>query len=187
MRGGKHGFGAGDTREAWPTVREGCQVEGTNHLPWIPEDIYAACVNQKSVPVHGLLERNMKGASLLFARYCEFRADQQVFAWVVYDPEYGTADHYREEWEELAMKTGHDAVEFVTPSRRHRPTDEEAWVSKGIQPRTERTYRSEQWRKSRHTRRIRSVSRSSLSSATYFQSIQRRIRPIRKSIHPSCV
>jgi len=60
-------------------------------------------------------DRTEKGFAVVQSQYCEFERISKFLLWVVYDPEYGTADHYREEWEELAIKTGHDAVEFVTP------------------------------------------------------------------------
>jgi len=104
-----------DIREVWPTVREGLAlVKETTDPPWIPEDVYAACVGQKAF-LYMDRDRTERGFAVVRSTYCEFERISKFLLWVVYDPEYGTADHYREEWEELAMKTGHDAVEFVTP------------------------------------------------------------------------
>ena len=104
-----------DIRGVWPTVREGLVfVKEKTSPPWIPEDVYAACVNQKAF-LYMDRERTERGFAVVQSQYCEFERISKFLLWIVYDPEYGTANHYVNEWEELAMKTGHGAVEFVTP------------------------------------------------------------------------
>lgn len=104
-----------DIRDVWPTVREGLvKVKEATNPPWIPEDIYACCVAQKAF-LYMDPERSKTGFGVLQSRFCEFERISKLLLWVVYDPEHGTADHYVDQWEELAMSTGHDAVEFMTP------------------------------------------------------------------------
>jgi len=104
-----------DIRDVWPTVREGLEVvKTTTSPPWIPEDIYACCVAQKAF-LYMDPERTRDGFAVVQSQFCEFERISKFLLWVVYDPEYGTADHYVAQWEEIAAKTGHDAVEFVTP------------------------------------------------------------------------
>lgn len=104
-----------DIREVWPTVQEGLvAVKEKTSPPWIPEDIYAACVGQKAF-LYMDPERTEKGFAVVQSQWCEFERISKFLLWVVYDPEYGTANHYVDQWEEIAMKTGHHCVEFVTP------------------------------------------------------------------------
>ena len=104
-----------DIREVWPTVREGLiAVKEKASPPWIPEDVYAACVGQKAF-LYMDPERTEKGFAVVCSNYCEFERISKFLLWVVYDPEHGTANHYVDQWEDIAIKTGHDAVEFVTP------------------------------------------------------------------------
>ena len=104
-----------DIREVWPTVREGLQaIKDSTNPAWIPEDIYAYCVGQKAF-LYMDEERTQKGFAVVQSRFCEFERINKFLLWVVFDPEFGTANHYVNQWEDIAMKTGHDAVEFVTP------------------------------------------------------------------------
>lgn len=104
-----------DIREVWPTVREGLEaVKTATSPPWIPEDIYAACVAKKAF-LYMDPERTEKGFAVVQSQWCEFERISKFLLWVVYDPQYGTANHYVEEWEDIAIKTGHHCVEFVTP------------------------------------------------------------------------
>jgi hypothetical protein len=104
-----------DIRDVWTTVREGLEiVKKTTNPPWIPEDIYSCCVSQQAF-LYMDPERTRDGFAIVQSQFCPFERISKFLLWVVYDPEFGTADHYVDEWEDIAMKTGHDAVEFVTP------------------------------------------------------------------------
>lgn len=106
-----------DIREAWPTVREGLEKvkarTSDDAMPMIPEDIYACCVNQQAF-LYMDPDRTEEGFAVVQSQWCPFERISKFLLWVVYDPEFGTAEHYVDQWEEIARNTGHHCVEFVT-------------------------------------------------------------------------
>ena len=106
-----------DIRDVWPTVRDGLEKikasTTAEAMPMIPEDIYACCVNKQAF-LYMDPERTENGFAVVQSNWCPFERINKFLLWVVYDPEFGTADHYVDQWEEIARSTGHHCVEFVT-------------------------------------------------------------------------
>lgn len=104
-----------DIREVWPVVRDGLDVvKKTTNPPWIPEDIYSACVTKQAF-LYMDRDRTKQGFAVVQSQVCEYEQISKFLIWVAYDPVYGAVNQYMSEWERLAKETGHGVVEFVTP------------------------------------------------------------------------
>ena len=106
-----------DIREVWDVVRPGLEaIHSETNPDWRIEDVYAACVSQRSFLLMDTA-RTASGFIVLQTKSHAFRDSKIMLIWIAYDPEPGSLMTYSEDLEALALKTGHSEIEFLTPHR----------------------------------------------------------------------
>lgn len=106
-----------DIREVWDVIRPGLElIQSETNPDWRIEDVYAACVNQRSFLLMDSA-RTASGFIVLQTKSHPFRDSKIMLIWVAYDPVPGSLMTYADELEALALNTGHSEIEFLTPHR----------------------------------------------------------------------
>ena len=106
-----------DIRKAWNVVKPGLEaIHSESHPDWRIEDVYAACVGQRSFLLMDTA-RTASGFIVLQTKSHPFRDSKIMLIWIAYDPVPGSLMTYADELEALALNTGHSEIEFLTPHR----------------------------------------------------------------------
>jgi len=106
-----------DIRKVWDVIRPGLElIHSENNPDWRIEDVYAACVSQRSFLLMDSA-RTASGFIVLQTKSHPFRDSKIMLIWIAYDPVPGSLMTYADELEALALNTGHSEIEFLTPHR----------------------------------------------------------------------
>ena len=106
-----------DIREVWDVVKPGLEtIHSETNPDWRIEDVYAACVSQRSFLLMDTA-RTASGFIVLETKSHPFRDSKIMLIWIAYDPVPGSLMTYANELEALALNTGHSEIEFLTPHR----------------------------------------------------------------------